>query len=111
MKTIEIKVVIDATDVSQVEAACTFLTAIGGQDNAPIETIETPKQEKIPKKGNGTKKEDTIKVEDIRALLATKVDNYRADIKAKLTELGAANVTTLDKSEYVGFVAFLNGLE
>lgn len=50
-------------------------------------------------------------VEEVRALLAEKVEANRTDIKTKLTALGAANVTALDASKYVEFVEFLNSLD
>ena len=52
-----------------------------------------------------------IKISDLRTLLSKKVDEHRDDIKAKLTELGAKNVTTLDETKYGEFYTFLKGLE
>ena len=57
-----------------------------------------------------TNKESEIKISDLRTLLSKKVDEHRDDIKAKLTELGAKNVTTLDESKYEEFFNFLKGL-
>ena len=51
-----------------------------------------------------------VTIVDLRALLATKVENHRPEIKAKLTELGAANVTTLDPQKYGAFKDYLNSL-
>ena len=58
-----------------------------------------------------TNKESEIKISDLRTLLSKKVDEHRDDIKAKLTELGAKNVTTLDESKYEDFHAFLKDLK
>ena len=58
-----------------------------------------------------TNKESEIKISDLRTLLSKKVDDHRDDIKAKLTELGAKNVTTLDESKYEDFHAFLKDLK
>ena len=52
-----------------------------------------------------------VTIVDLRALLATKVENHRPEIKAKLTELGAANVTTLDPQKYGAFKDYLNSLD
>ena len=52
-----------------------------------------------------------VNITDLRALLATKVENHRPEIKAKLTELGAANVTTLDPQKYGAFKDYLNSLD
>lgn len=49
-------------------------------------------------------------IQDIRTLLASKVDNHREAIRAKLTELGAKNVTGLDPQNYDSFYEFLKGL-
>lgn len=55
-------------------------------------------------------KVESIKVEDVRALLAEKVDDHRMEIKKKLTELGAPNVSALDPEKYVEFMEFLKSL-
>lgn len=49
-------------------------------------------------------------IRDIRTLLASKVDNHRETIRAKLTELGAKKVTGLDARNYDSFYEFLKDL-
>ena len=51
-----------------------------------------------------------VSIQDIRTLLASKVDNNREAIRAKLTELGAKNVTGLDARNYDSFYEFLKAL-
>lgn len=51
-----------------------------------------------------------VSIQDIRTLLASKVDNHREAIRAKLTELGARNVTGLDARNYDAFYEFLKDL-
>lgn len=51
-----------------------------------------------------------VSIQDIRTLLASKVDNHRETIRAKLTELGAKNVTGLDARNYDSFYKFLKDL-
>lgn len=51
-----------------------------------------------------------VPIQDIRTLLASKVDNHREAIRAKLTELGAKNVTGLDARNYGSFYKFLKDL-
>lgn len=51
-----------------------------------------------------------VPIQDIRVLLASKVDNNRETIRAKLTELGAKNVTGLDARNYGSFYEFLKDL-
>ena len=58
-----------------------------------------------------TSDEPEIKISDLRTLLSKKVDEHRDDIKAKLTELGSKNVTTLDESKYEEFYTFLKDLK
>ena len=51
-----------------------------------------------------------VSIQDIRTLLASKVDNNREAIRTKLTELGAKNVTGLDPQNYDSFYEFLKDL-
>lgn len=51
-----------------------------------------------------------VSIQDIRTLLASKVDNNREAIRAKLTELGAKNVTGMDARNYDSFYEFLKDL-
>lgn len=135
MTQIEVKVVIDVQDQRQVEALNNLVAALAG-DQAPQiiaqdpEKAVVPKQEKPkaekpkadPKKETKqeepapqeeTQEDDApeIKIEEVRALLAKKVENNRSEIKTKLTALGAPNVTALVKDKYPEFVDFLNDLK
>lgn len=135
MTQIEVKVVVDVQDQRQVEALNNLVAALAG-DQAPQiiaqapEKAVAPKQEKPkaekpkadPKKETKqeepapqeeTQEDDApeIKIEEVRALLAKKVENNRSEIKTKLTALGAPNVTTLAKDKYPEFVDFLNDLK
>lgn len=130
MTQIKVKVVIDVQDQRQVEALNNLVAALAGEQ-VPQKNVQSPekavapKQEKLkaektkadPK--NETKQEEPapqeetpeIKIEEVRALLAKKVENNRSEIKTKLTALGAPNVTALAKDKYPEFVEFLNGLK
>ena len=135
MTQIEVKVVIDVQDQRQVAALNNLVAALAG-DQAPQiiaqspEKAVAPKQEKPkaekpkadPKKETKpeepapreeTPEEDApeIKIEEVRALLAKKVENNRSEIKTQLTALGAPNVTALAKDKYPEFVDFLNDLK
>ena len=135
MTQIEVKVVIDVQDQRQVEALNDLVAALAG-DQAPQKNVQTPEKAVAPKqekpkaekpKTEHAKEEVTetketpaeetkenapeIKIEEVRALLAKKVENNRSEIKTKLTALGAPNVTALAKDKYPEFVEFLNGLE
>lgn len=49
-------------------------------------------------------------IEDVRGMLAKKVNEHRDAIKEKLTELGAPSVTKLDPAKYDEMYDFLNSL-
>lgn len=81
---------------------------------APAQT-PTPKKmeepEPMPMDTNSSLGSDpAVSIQDIRTLLASKVDNNRETIRAKLTELGAKNVTGLDVRNYDAFYEFLKDL-
>lgn len=67
--------------------------------------------EPMPMDANSSLGSDpAVSIQDIRTLLASKVDNNREAIRAKLTELGARNVTSLDARNYDAFYEFLKDL-
>lgn len=67
--------------------------------------------EPMPMDANSSLGSDpAVSIQDIRTLLASKVDNHREAIRAKLTELGARNVTGLDARNYDAFYEFLKDL-
>lgn len=68
-------------------------------------------KEPMPMDANSSLGSDpAVSIQDIRTLLASKVDNHRETIRAKLTELGAKNVTGLDVRNYDAFYEFLKDL-
>lgn len=72
---------------------------------------KTEEPEPMPMDANSSLGSDpAVSVQDIRTLLASKVDNNRETIRAKLTELGAKNVTGLDARNYDSFYEFLRDL-
>ena len=52
----------------------------------------------------------SLSIDDVRTVVASKAAAHRNEVKAKLTELGAKNVTTLDPSKYQELVDYLNTL-
>lgn len=133
MTQVEVKVLIDVQDPKQVQALNALFAALAGEQvpqknvQAPEKAV-APKQEKAEKTKADPKKETKqeepapqeetqedddpeVKIEEVRALLAKKVENNRSEIKTKLTALGAPNVTALAKDKYPEFVEFLNGLK
>lgn len=72
---------------------------------------KTEESEPMPMDANSSLGSDpTVSIQDIRTLLASKVDNHRETIRAKLTELGARNVTGLDARNYDAFYEFIKDL-
>ena len=72
---------------------------------------KTEKPEPMPMDANSSLGSDpAVSIQAIRTLLASKVDNHRETIRAKLTELGAKNVTGLDVRNYDAFYGFLKDL-
>ena len=51
-----------------------------------------------------------LTINDVRSIVASKAATHRNEIKSKLAELGAQNVTTLDPSNYQVFVDYLKSL-
>lgn len=129
MTQVEVKVLIDVQDQKQVQALNALFATLAGEQ-VPQKNVQAPKQEKSKAEKPKTEpakeevaetkeapaeetKDDApeIKIEEVRALLAKKVENNRSEIKTKLTALGAPNVTALVKDKYPEFVEFLNGLK
>ena len=72
---------------------------------------KTEEPEPMPMDANSSLGSDpAVSIQDIRTLLASKVDNHRETIRVKLTELGAKNVTGLDARNYDAFYEFLKDL-
>ena len=72
-------------------------------EETKAEEAEEPKAEAASEEG--------IKLDDLRASLSLKVKSHRDEIKTKLTELGASNLTTLDAGKYADMNDFLKGLK
>lgn len=88
---------------------------------APAQDVKKPAPAPAPKKveepepmpmdaNSSLGSDPAVSIQDIRTLLASKVDNHRETIRAKLTELGAKNVTGLDARNYDAFYKFLKDL-
>lgn len=99
VKTTDVKKSVPAQDVKKPAPA-----------PAPVPK-KTEEPEPMPMDTNSSLGSDpAVSIQDIRILLASKVDNNREAIRAKLTELGAKNVTGLDARNYDSFYEFLKDL-
>jgi len=54
--------------------------------------------------------EGDVTIDDVRAALNAKKDDYRPEIKAKLEELGAKNVSSLDEEHYLEAKEYFDSL-
>lgn len=90
------------TRKKKVEAAPEPETEAPAESEAPEPEPETeaPTESEAP----------AVSIEDVRKVLAEKVNEHRAAIKDKLTELGAPSVTKLDPSKYNEMYNFLKSL-
>lgn len=104
-----------------IRADTVTIKTTGAKEPAPAQDVEKPapapgpkkveEPEPMPMDANSSLGSDpAVSIQDIRALLASKVDNHREAIRAKLTELGAKNVTGLDARNYDAFYEFLKDL-
>lgn len=109
-------VTVKTTDVKKPAPAQDVKKPAPAPDPVPEKTKDpvpkkTKEPEPMPMDANSSLGSDpAVSIQDIRTLLASKVDNHRETIRAKLTELGARNVTGLDVRNYDAFYEFLKDL-
>lgn len=124
--TAEVKLTIDLTNVEQRNLLNALFDLIGTNETTPNKKQEakaekaekaetkTSKNEKAPAKAKGedkpAAKASKIDINSVRALVSMKASSHRQALKAKLNELGAKNVTSLDPAKYGEFTEFLNAL-
>lgn len=103
-------VTVKTTDVKKPAPAQDVMKPAPAPAPAPAPR-KTEEPEPMPMDANSSLGSDpAVSIQDIRILLASKVDNNRETIRAKLTELGAKNVTGLDARNYDSFYEFLKDL-
>ena len=103
-------VTVKTTDVKKPAPAQDVKKPAPAPAPAPVPK-KTGEPEPMPMDANSSLGSDpAVSIQDIRTLLASKVDNHRETIRAKLTELGAKNVTGLDARNYDAFYEFLKDL-
>lgn len=128
---IEIKIEANLEETQDLEMVRKICQAIGAnpvtaktadvKKPAPAQDVKKPAPAPAPKKveepepmpmdaNSSLGSDPAVSIQDIRTLLASKVDNHRETIRAKLTELGAKNVTGLDARNYDAFYEFLKDL-
>lgn len=127
MKT-EFKFTIDLEDQSEVQSVVNTFTKLLNSEAKPTkvkaETQKAAKVEAAPDKVEVKKEEAAVsttteakassagvKIEAIREKVTALAPTHREQIKAKLSELGAKNASSLDPSHYDGFFTFLNELK
>lgn len=118
----------ETQDLEMVRKICQVIGAnpvtvktTGVKESVPAQGVKKPAPAPVPKKTEESEpmpmdansslgSDPAVSIQDIRTLLASKVDNHRETIRAKLTELGAKNVTGLDARNYDAFYEFLKDL-
>ena len=118
----------ETQDLEMVRKICQVIGAnpvtvktTGVKKSVPAQDVKKPAPAPVPKKTEESEpmpmdansslgSDPAVSIQDIRTLLASKVDNHRETIRAKLTELGAKNVTGLDARNYDAFYEFLKDL-
>lgn len=111
----------ETQDLEMVHKICQVIGAnpVTVKKSVPAQDVKKPapapkkteESEPMPMDANSSLGSDpAVSIQDIRTLLASKVDNHREAIRAKLTELGAKNVTGLDARNYDAFYEFLKDL-
>lgn len=113
----------ETQDLEMVRKICQVIGAnpVTVKKPAPAQDVKKPAPAPVPKKteepepmpmdaNSSLGSDPAVSIQDIRTLLASKVDNHRETIRAKLTELGARNVTGLDVRNYDAFYEFLKDL-
>lgn len=112
---VEIKFEANLEETQDLEMVRKICQVIGANPVTVKKPAPAPKKteepEPMPMDANSSLGSDpAVSIQDIRTLLASKVDNHRETIRAKLTELGARNVTGLDVRNYDAFYEFLKNL-
>lgn len=119
---VEIKIEANLEETQDLEMVRKICQVIGAnpvtvKKPAPAQDVKKPApaprktEEPMPMDANSSLGSDpAVSIQDIRTLLASKVDNHRETIRAKLTKLGAKNVTGLDTRNYDAFYEFLKDL-
>lgn len=98
-----------ATTQAPAVAALTSVTQASAPEAAKPEAAK-PEATKPAPEAKPEAPATSISIDDVRSLLTQKVNAHRAEIKAKLSALGAPNVTSLDPSKYAEMFEFLKNL-
>lgn len=103
-------VTVKTTDVKKPAPAQDVMKPAPAPAPAPAPR-KTEEPEPMPMDADSSLGSDpAVSIQDIRTLLASKVDNNREIIRAELTNFGAKNVTGLDARNYDSFYKFLKDL-
>jgi len=88
-------------------------TFVATEETAPpVEELELEPAEEmdLEESDDDAGTDEEVTDADVREVMGKKVTDHREAIKAKLTELGAKNLTVLDPAHYSVFYTFLNEL-
>ena len=99
---ISVEVSVNLSESTQQFIASIFSKSISALQPAPAKpVISAPQPAPVS---------TSVTIEDVRKMLAQKVNEHRDTIKQKLNEFGAPSVTKLDPAKYNEMYNFLNSL-
>lgn len=93
-----------------------FLTELEGVFSQGLAIVEESKkllsdEDKVAEQKTTPESPKEIKLEDLRAVLATKArDGYKDDIRALLNKYGASSLSALDKEHYSAVLEEAGGI-
>ena len=105
METIKISVEVSVNLSENTQKFLTSLFAAGVPSGAQVAASVSKPAPAAPAASSASKS-----IEDVRGMLAKKVNEHRDVIKQKLNELGAPSVTKLDLAKYDEMYNFLESL-
>ena len=122
--TAKVTIRVDLSNASQKAALDNLFEVIVNENKIdyekPPKGVKETEDKAVPKTKSQSPKEEKAKapvdtaknigINDVRAAVAKKAATHRNEMKAKLKELGAANVTKLSEEKYTEFWNFLEAL-
>ena len=99
---ISVEVSVNLSESTQQFIASIFSRSISAPQPAPAKPVAAAPQP--------APVSSSVSIEDVRRVLAQKVNEHRDVIKQKLNEFGAPSVTKLDPAKYDEMYNFLNSL-
>ena len=111
---ISVEVSVNLSESTQQFIASIFNKSISAPQPAPAKPVASAPQpapaKPVASAPQPAPVSTSVTIEDVRKILAQKVNEHRDVIKQKLNEFGAPSVTKLDPAKYDEMYNFLNSL-